>query len=404
MSKRVRLTNEEKEALYKAEIERREREEPPQKILGLIKKKIRLTDGEKKELVRREVERREEIIRAREAMMGKQSKKSSLLPVVAVGLIIVGFGIMKHGSVAQKAAVSESVTTVEETVAVKPYDVSVPNPTASTEQILDLEVTLTPTATVAPAPAATPAPTPTPTPTATPRPTPRPTPSPRPTPTPTPRPDVVLHISAAHSIDGKTQYSLSNLEYRNLLSDVHARIENDVSQLTKYQNSDYPHFESVSVNDDCTVYTIVVNDASTRSKAELAVPDLLRGYSEMFGEYQKTKVKDAIIEYKTMNGNLLSQVSLIGGASTVLALSETNPSASSSDNTARAAAPAPTPTPAPAPAELTYNYVLNTNTKKFHYPDCKSVKQMKDKNKSFYEGTRSSVIAMGYDPCGNCHP
>ena len=25
-------------------------------------------------------------------------------------------------------------------------------------------------------------------------------------------------------------------------------------------------------------------------------------------------------------------------------------------------------------------YVLNTNTKKFHYPDCRSVKQMKDKN------------------------
>ena len=397
MSKRVQLTNEEKEALYKAEIERREREEPPQKILGLIKKKIRLTDGEKKELVRREVERREEILRAREAMMGKQSKKGSLLPVVAVGLIIVGFGIMKHGSVAQKAAVSESVATVEETVAVKPDDVSVPNPTASTEQILDLEVTLTPTATVAPAPAAIPAPTPTPTPTATPRPIPRPTPSPRPTPTPTPRPDVVLHISAAHSIDGKTQYSLSNLEYRNLLRAVHARIENDVSQFTKYQNADYPHFESVSVNDDCTVYTIVVNDASTRSKAELAVPDLLRGYSEMFGEYQKTKVKDAIIEYKTMNGNLLSQVSLIGSTGTVLALSETNTSAST-DNTVRSAAPTPVPTPAaPVITERMVWIPTNGGSKYHSKSSCSGMKNP-------IQVTVSEAIANGFDACKKCKP
>ncbi len=48
------------------------------------------------------------------------------------------------------------------------------------------------------------------------------------------------------------------------------------------------------------------------------------------------------------------------------------------------------------------DYVLNTNTKKFHYPSCKSVKQMSDKNKAYYNGTRDEVIAMGYDPCGNC--
>lgn len=49
-------------------------------------------------------------------------------------------------------------------------------------------------------------------------------------------------------------------------------------------------------------------------------------------------------------------------------------------------------------------YVLNTNTGKFHYPDCKSVKQMKDKNKQEVEATREEVIARGFEPCGNCHP
>jgi len=50
------------------------------------------------------------------------------------------------------------------------------------------------------------------------------------------------------------------------------------------------------------------------------------------------------------------------------------------------------------------DYVLNTNTKKFHYPSCRSVKQMSEKNKSFFTGTREEVINMGYDSCGNCHP
>lgn len=49
-------------------------------------------------------------------------------------------------------------------------------------------------------------------------------------------------------------------------------------------------------------------------------------------------------------------------------------------------------------------YILNTNTHKFHYPSCSSVDQMNESNKQEYTGTRDEVIAMGYDPCGRCHP
>lgn len=49
-------------------------------------------------------------------------------------------------------------------------------------------------------------------------------------------------------------------------------------------------------------------------------------------------------------------------------------------------------------------YILNTNTKKFHYPSCNSVKQMKEKNKQDYTGSRDDVISMGYEPCKNCNP
>ncbi len=50
------------------------------------------------------------------------------------------------------------------------------------------------------------------------------------------------------------------------------------------------------------------------------------------------------------------------------------------------------------------SYVLNTNTKKFHYPSCSSVKQMADKNRKDVTATREEVILMGYDPCGRCNP
>lgn len=58
----------------------------------------------------------------------------------------------------------------------------------------------------------------------------------------------------------------------------------------------------------------------------------------------------------------------------------------------------------PENATAKTDYVLNKNTKKFHYSSCSSVKQMKDKNKKFYTGTREECLSMGYDPCGKCKP
>ena len=54
------------------------------------------------------------------------------------------------------------------------------------------------------------------------------------------------------------------------------------------------------------------------------------------------------------------------------------------------------------PAETTY--VVNKNSKKFHNPSCDSVKDMKEKNKMYYEGTRDELIQQGYDSCKRCNP
>ena len=59
------------------------------------------------------------------------------------------------------------------------------------------------------------------------------------------------------------------------------------------------------------------------------------------------------------------------------------------------------------PAEQNNNsadttFIANKNTKKFHYPYCSSVKQMKDKNKKELNCSREEAIQQGYSPCGNC--
>ena len=72
-----------------------------------------------------------------------------------------------------------------------------------------------------------------------------------------------------------------------------------------------------------------------------------------------------------------------------------------------------TPTPSPEPEKQEpatgseasqADYILNSNTKKFHYPTCSSVNDMKEKNKQEFFGTRDEAISNGYFPCGRCKP
>lgn len=69
------------------------------------------------------------------------------------------------------------------------------------------------------------------------------------------------------------------------------------------------------------------------------------------------------------------------------------------------AAPEPTLTPEiVAPVPVGTDYILNTNTHKFHYPACSSVRQMSEHNRQAYNGTWDDVIAMGYESCRRCNP
>lgn len=49
-------------------------------------------------------------------------------------------------------------------------------------------------------------------------------------------------------------------------------------------------------------------------------------------------------------------------------------------------------------------YILNTNTHKFHLPDCSSAADIKEKNRKEFTGSREEVVGQGYEPCSRCKP
>lgn len=58
----------------------------------------------------------------------------------------------------------------------------------------------------------------------------------------------------------------------------------------------------------------------------------------------------------------------------------------------------------PSGCEQPGDYVLNTNTGKFHLPGCRSVTHMKPRNKQEVTMARSEILALGYEPCAQCNP
>lgn len=60
--------------------------------------------------------------------------------------------------------------------------------------------------------------------------------------------------------------------------------------------------------------------------------------------------------------------------------------------------------PEQQPAASQNTYILNTNTKKFHYATCRDVNKMKDTNKQEYTGNRDEIVNQGYEPCKHCNP
>lgn len=138
------------------------------------------------------------------------------------------------------------------------------------------------------------------------------------------------------------------------------------------------------------------------------------------GKANQTIDANAVEEAKTEDQPMPAQnTPVVSTATTPVVSSDpvqapTEPSKvnTNSDNNASAdtpsqdtAAPENTPAPTPEPAEpVTDTYVLNTDSGKFHTPNCSSGKKISPANRAEYQGSRDDLINQGYKPCKNCHP
>ena len=84
---------------------------------------------------------------------------------------------------------------------------------------------------------------------------------------------------------------------------------------------------------------------------------------------------------------------------------ETEPTEAPTTEPETEATEAPTTEPVTEPTEdAGQHYVLNKNTKKFHYPTCSSAADIKEKNREDYYGDREDLIEEGFEPCKRCEP
>ena len=54
--------------------------------------------------------------------------------------------------------------------------------------------------------------------------------------------------------------------------------------------------------------------------------------------------------------------------------------------------------------EKNVDFIINTNTGKFHLPTCPNAKKTKPQNRQYYTGSGDDLIARGYTPAGCCDP
>ena len=53
--------------------------------------------------------------------------------------------------------------------------------------------------------------------------------------------------------------------------------------------------------------------------------------------------------------------------------------------------------------KINYTYIGNSNTKKFHLPNCRTLSQMNAENKVYLNCTRDEAI-KSFKPCKRCNP
>lgn len=218
------------------------------------------------------------------------------------------------------------------------------------------------------------------------------------------------HSVKYDNVDGKSLYNRCHLIGYQLTAE-NANQQNLITG-TRYLNVDgMLHFENmvadyVKETDNHVLYRVTPIFTGDNLVADGV---LMEGYSVedegdgiCFCVYAYNVQPGITIDYATGDSWLSSEKgnsdSSSGGNSAV------SQSAADKSGTQQAAVQTESVKETSAPVSTGTEYILNTNTKKFHYPSCSSVKQMKASNKKEYTGSRDDLIAQGYDPCKKCNP
>ena len=143
------------------------------------------------------------------------------------------------------------------------------------------------------------------------------------------------------------------------------------------KNETYPFFDYIEVNDEYNEFTVYVNDYYARTEAEESVEVELFALSQEYREIEGLPSSGITIYYRPWVGKVISVETYSGGGEKPEVPKEETPSVS---------------------------YVLNTNTMKFHNPNCQNVPEINMEHREYFTGSRSEVIERGFEPCGNCKP
>lgn len=150
--------------------------------------------------------------------------------------------------------------------------------------------------------------------------------------------NVQISVPAEYSIDGKTSYDLTQTEYDNLLKQVHDSIQSKLDDMCR----GFLNYESMSANDDCTCFTIVVNDVM-QTDEEIAAESLMYEMRAQYAAYSGGKADGIRIFYDNMVGDTLWSKD-IGEPDPLVVKSIPSQSAPSATNGSSADLPMPAPT------------------------------------------------------------
>ena len=104
--------------------------------------------------------------------------------------------------------------------------------------------------------------------------------------------------------DGSVTYSLTAEEHEQLLREVHAYIQEELD--TMCASPYFLHFDSMTANEDCRIFTVVVIDIWTSKAEQKSIPQLYE-LGRMYAAYEGVEPGNIHIDYMTKLGTTLTR-------------------------------------------------------------------------------------------------